>query len=137
MLKKAIIFSIDAMFALISAVILIGIAFFYLSEVETLNWSQPSTHITALDTLNVLRIDNTLTNSISDNSNENLILFMDNMFPVNICGIIQLFNSTDGLLIEANKTDCILNDGVDIYVTRRSFVYNKSMYYAFLRLWYD
>lgn len=137
MLKnKAIIFSIDSMIALFSAIILIGIAFFYISEVETLNWSQPSSYITALDTLNVLRIDKTLENSIKNNSNESLILFLNNMFPENICGKIQLFNSSEDLLIQAKKENCNIDLNLDIYVTRRTFVYNKSMYYAFLRLWY-
>jgi uncharacterized membrane protein len=139
MLKRAVLFSIDAMLALISAIILIGIAFFYLSSVETLNWSQPGTFITAMDTLNVLRIDNTFSESIRYSSNESLILFMDNMFAVNICGRIELYNSTGNLLIDANKTNCLLpnqTNPADIYVSRRTFVYNKNMYYAFLRLWY-
>jgi hypothetical protein len=137
--KKSIIFSIDAMLALISAVVLIGVAFFYLSQVQTLNWSQPGTYITAMDTLNVLRIDNTFHNSIKYNSNDNLTLFMNNMFPLNVCGRIELYNSSGNMLIEANKTNCFVPtnlDSNDIYVSRRTFVYNRSMYYAYLRIWY-
>ena len=137
--KKAIVFSIDAMLALVSAMVLIGVAFFYLSQVQTLNWSQPGTFITAMDTLNVLRIDNTFSDSISQNSNESLIQFMDNMFPVNICGRIELYSNDSVLLIDANKTNCILptqTSSADVYVARRTFVHNKSMYYAFLRLWF-
>lgn len=138
--KKGFIFSLDSAIALLTATILIGASFFYLSQVQTLNWSQPSIFVISMDTLNTLRIDNTFNDAIIENTNATLIEFMDVMFPPNICGNLKLYSSDLTLLLTANKTGCVLptnTDTGDLYVARHTFVVKKEMYLADLRMWYD
>ena len=138
--KKGFIFSLDSAIALLAATILIGASFFYLSQVQTLNWSQPSIFVVSMDTMNTLRIDNTFNDAIIENTNVTLIEFMDVMFPPNICGNLELYSSDLTLLISANKTGCVLptsTDPGDLHVARHTFVVEKEMYLAYLRTWYN
>lgn len=139
LLKKGFIFSLDSLIALLATIVLIGASFFYLSQVQTLNWSQPSLYTTSLDTMQVLRIDGSLEWSIDNLDSSNISLFMDVMYPSNICGNMIFYNRTRDVQLDAFKSGCdnLPDDSKDIFVTRRTFVHNKSIYFAFLRVWYS
>jgi hypothetical protein len=138
--RKAFIFSLDALIAIVAATVIIGASFFYLSQVQTLNWSQPSITVISMDTLTTLRVDGTLKRAIEDDSNKTIELFFDKMYPSNICGGIELYDRHRSLILTANKTGCDSPPGDsesnELFVSRRTFIVNKQMHYVFLRTWY-
>ena len=137
--KKAFIFSLDALLALLAATVLISASFFYLSQVQTLNWSQPSLFVTSMDTLATLRLDGSLEDAVDTGSNSTIELFFNNMYPSNICGRMELYSRSGTLVLSSKKTGCSLpasTDSKSIFVSRRTFVANKQLYYAYLRTWF-
>lgn len=133
-MKKALIFSLDSFIAIITATLLISASFYYLSQVETVNWTQPNLFVTGMDTLTLLRTDNVMSRAIENGSNATLNNFFNNVYPSNLCANLTLHNRTDRLLSARKNCSSDVND---VYVTRRTFVLNHTMHYATLRMWYN
>lgn len=134
-MKKAIIFSLDALLALVSGTTLIIACFFYISQIQTIQWGQPAIYIFTMDSLNTLKTDGTLMNATEDNDSTRLGLFLNNMLSENSCGEIELYNSTGSLRLSVNKTSCTAAP-IQLYVARRTFIINNTIYYATMRTWY-
>jgi len=134
--KKAVIFSIDAILALVVTITLISASFFYLSQIQVIQWSQPNYFLTALDTLNILRSDGTLRASIKPPANGSSIsTFMNAMYEDNICGSMTVQTRNGTLLYEANKTNCTHYN--EVYVYRSSIVVDRNIHNITLKLWYQ
>jgi len=132
--RKSIIFSLDSLLALVSGITLIIACFFYISQIQTIQWGQPALYIFTMDSLNALKIDGTLENAMESGSSTRLLLFLNNMLDVNTCGEIELYNRTGSLRLSVNKTSC--GNSTQIYVARRTLILNNTVYYATMRSWY-
>ncbi len=132
--RKSIIFSLDALLALVSGIILIIASFFYISQIQTIQWGQPAIYIMTMDSLNTLKTDRTLENAVETNSSTTLSKFLNNMLGPNTCGGIELYNSTGSRRLSVNKTGC--SSPVQVYIARRTLISNNIIYYATMRSWY-
>lgn len=133
--RKAVIFSIDALLAIIAAMSLITACFFYLSQIQTLQWTQPQMHIMLLDSLTTMRDTNNLRDLITSSDTATIQKFLDNVIPGNICESLLIYDRSNTLLYELNKTDCV-NSPDDLYVSRRSFIARGQVYQAQLNGWF-
>lgn len=134
--KKGIVFSLDAILALIAAITLITAAFFYLSQIHVIKWSQPNYFLISLDTLNVLRIDGTLQTAIQTQNPANLTLFFDHMYGPQVCGALEIYKKGQpGIYLNATKTGC--NSYEEVYVFRSTIFVAPSYYYTVLKVWYQ
>ncbi len=129
------IFSLDAILSLIAGITLISASFFYLSQIHVIQWSEPSHFLTAIDTLNVLRIDGTFGNAIATDNGARIKEFFDVMYPENICGALFIYqeNATQPFINET-KTGCSTYD--QVYVFRSTIYTRTKLYYILLRIWY-
>jgi len=133
--KRGIIFSIDAILSIMITITLISASFFYMSQIHTIKWSQPNYFLTSLDTINVLRIDGTLENAINTLSGEKIQEFMNYTYDNNMCGSMNISDSSENTLISVNKTGCTSYE--EVYVYRGTIVNNKKIYLITLKLWYE
>ena len=135
MLRKAVIFSIDAILSIMIALTLISASFFYLSQIHTVKWSQPNYFLTSIDTINVLRIDGTLRNAINTNNPTQIQRFMNLTYEDNICGSMNITDENNNLIFIVNKTGCSSYEEVHVY--RGTIINNYKIYLITLKLWYE
>jgi len=132
--KKAIIFSLDAIFAIIIAGIMILACFFYLSQTSTNLYKNQDIYKISLDSLTILEKDNTLKTAV-ETSNTTIIQQFLNSLSEQHCGNITLYTSSSAAILSAQKTGCTSKNESTIAI--RSFVANNSnIYYANMEAWY-
>lgn len=129
MLKKGILFSLDAIFALVIAGIMITGCFFYLSQNKVSN----DLYQISLDSLTLLEKDDTFANVLNSNLSTGLQTFLDGLSD-QYCGNITLYSSYSSHLYSSTKSGCV--GGNESSVGIRSFVYDSSNYYAKMEAWY-
>ena len=137
--KKAVVFSLDSLIALMITGVIIGSSFFYLSQVESVSWSQPGLQTINYDTLNILHVDKTFMKSVRYDDYTNVTEFVDNLFPDYICANMTFYDGSDSEIKSVQKSGCAYpkDNAKDIYVARRTFVNNYRIYYVVLQSWYD
>lgn len=134
MLKKGIIFSLDAIFAIIIAGIIILACFFYLSQTTTQLFTTQDLSLTAMDTLTILEKDGTFKNIVETGSTATLQLFL-NALPDQQCGMITVYTSSAAAIHSAQKAGCTFKNESVIAV--RGFIANNyNIYYARMEAWY-
>ena len=132
--KKAIIFSLDAIFAIIIAGIMILACFFYLSQTSTNLYKNQDIYKISLDSLTILEKDDTLKTAAETNSTTTLQSFL-NSLPTQHCGNITVYTSSSTAVLSAQKTGCTAKNESTIAI--RSFAANDyNIYYAKMEAWY-
>jgi len=129
--NKAIVFTLDAAFALLAALAIITTVYFYLSE----SGESGSFHLSALsqDTLSVLEADSILSSAVADISSS-IELFLSSL-PMQVCAKITLFTSLQSHLFTSVRPGCI--ESGESIVTRRVFLVNYTAYLAEAQFWYN
>jgi hypothetical protein len=131
---KAFIFSLDAIFAIIIAGLMILVCFFYLSQTNTNTHANQDTYKLALDSLTILEKDRTLKDAIEINSTAAIQQFLES-FPEQFCGSITIYTSSSAEILSAQKTGCSAKNKTAVIV--RSFIAdNSDIYYAKMQAWY-
>jgi hypothetical protein len=132
--KKGIIFTLDAIFALIAAVTIITAAMFYMSQVSKLPYNMQALNRLAQDSLTVMEKDGTLRQAIETGSTSRMVIFLDSL-PDQICAKIDLKSKNHVMLYNATKTGCTSSD--EYVITRRVFIANNfNIYYSKAEFWY-
>lgn len=131
--KKALIFTLDAIFALIIAITLImGVLFLINQENQLFN--EQALEIVAQDSLTVLEKDGSLDGAIEGTTNITISLFQENL-PDQICSLIVLKNSAGQQVLSSLRSSCGTN-AKQFSVARRSFISGSEPYYAEITAWY-
>lgn len=134
MLKKGIIFSLDAIFAIIIAGIMILACFFYLSKTTTNLYQNQDIYKISLDSLTILEKDDTLKTAAETSSSTTIQQFLNSLSD-QFCGNITIYTSSSSAVLSAQKTGCTAKNESTIAV--RSFVANDfNPHYAKLEAWY-
>src|SRR3989344_9238500 len=129
--KKAITFTIEALFGLTLCLLLIIIASVYLSRTplsDTVMLSQFS-----LDTLAGLDHSQSLQQAISSNSSTLLQQYLDSLPPA-FCVNLFLHNQQNDTLLSASKGNCSFDQKV---IANRAFITSGGIYYAHLEGWWN
>ena len=135
MLKKGILFSIDAIIALIVAGALILACFFILSKTTTNMHSSNDVFIKSLDSLAILEKDGTLKNVVETTNASTIQQFIDST-PAQFCSNITILSSASAQVLSVQKTGCTAKN--ESSVALRSFVSNNfNLYYARMEAWYS
>ena len=134
---KAIIFTLDAILALIAAALMITSSYFYLTSARTSEWGILDLNRLATDSLATLEINNDLEDVITSGSASTLDTYLNSMLPGRMCGRIRIFSSARALLYSSMKTDCNISITKTIAVSFRSFMALDSIYYAKMEGWYE
>ncbi len=129
--KKGLIFTIDAILALLSAIVILIVIYSILSNTNINNEYQDLSKI-ALDSLTVSEKNNALNSGVSGD-----LSLLDNYLgalPVNICGNISLYYANQNIITSSKKPGCLIND--NMVIARRVFVSNYKMYFAKIEVSY-
>lgn len=130
--KKGIAFTIDAVFALVLAVLLITATLVFISDNTFSN--KKSLDSVSKSVLTVLEKDFMLKNAIEFDSLSELSVYI-NTLPSQYCFILSIKNQSKSEVIDnVTKSNCVQSE--EIIYTRRVFVYNQEIYYAELISWY-
>jgi hypothetical protein len=130
--KKAVIFTLDAILALLIAGSMITASFFYLSQ-ENIQFTRQSLYKMALDLFAILEMDGSLADYASTGSNSSIINFISTL-PSQLCINLTLYNNDSAFMHSTQKSNCNITQPV---VSRGVFVhYNLSAYYAELKMGY-
>jgi|SRR3989338_4744840 len=129
--KKAVIFTIDAVLAIIIAGIMLSAAYFYISYEYGSGDGQQNLHKISLDVLSALEKDGALQNSVNTGSASSISTFL-NALPLQICSNITIYDNSSRIKLSAQKQGCNITQPV---FSRRVFVSgNFSAYYAEAKL---
>lgn len=134
MKKKAIIFTLDAILALLIAATLIISSLYYLSKTENIPYTEQGLYKISLDILTVLEKDGTLKTAVEESSATEIQGFLDSL-PVQICANITIYNTAQDNLLSVKKTAC--DSSEEKLFSRRVFIANSfSVYYAEMVSWF-
>lgn len=132
--KKGIIFTLDAIFALITAVTIIVAVIFYMGQVYKIPYTKQALNRLAQDSLTILEKDGALKEAIERGSSTAITTFL-NSLPYQICGGIDLKSANHSVIQSLTKTNCTISE--ESVVGRRTFVANNfTTYYAEVEFWY-
>jgi hypothetical protein len=134
MLKKSILFSLDAILAVVVAGSMIFACYFYLSKTTTNIYQNQDIYKLSLDSLAILEKDSTLKTAV-ETSNTTAIQQFLNSLSTQHCGNITVYTSSSTAVLSAQKTGCTAKNESTIAV--RTFIANNSnIYYAKIEVWY-
>jgi hypothetical protein len=137
--KKGIIFSMDAMIAMLLTLILFLSVGFYLTKIENNAVNTIYLKQVAADTLTVMEKSNALENAIRRDQTILARSFLNNL-PFRVCGEIRLISNNDlnNAKISLTKKECSSNY-TELVVMQRSFLTetnnNIEYYIAELKVW--
>jgi len=125
---KGFVFSLDALFAIAIALIMITSSSYYLSGInENENQDYQIKQLTA-DFITVLEKNNSLENAIINNNSTELATFV-NTIPQDICLNIELYHKNDLItpIIVVHKQNCESNYDALFSIKRSFVVENQDM----------
>ena len=132
--RKAFIFSLDAIFAIVIAAIMILACFFYLSKTTTNIYQEQDLYKILSDSLAVLEKDDTLKLAAETDSAATLQQFL-NSLPYRYCGNITIYTSSQSAVLSAKKDGCAIKN--ETTVAYRNFILsNHTTHYARFEGWY-
>lgn len=133
--KRGFIYTLDAIFALVIAAVIILASFQYLSQTHIARFNRSDLYRLSNDVLSVLERNSGLSNVVFGSvSNTQSYL---NSLPVQVCGNLTIFSTGNSVVSAVQKTGCNSANVDDLVVARRVFVHsNSSTYYAKLEAWY-
>ena len=133
--NRGILFSIDATIAIIIAIVLISIAFFYLGEIDLQETSNTDLVEYGRSVLVVMEKNEVLANSILTNSSLEIVGFFDNYTKSNACFNLEVEDVNGIQQFLVYKTGCSLPVNKD--VVKRTFIVNKNdIYLAKMEAYY-
>lgn len=124
--RKAAIFTIDAILAVLIAGIILSAAYFYISAEHNTGANQQNLYKISLDILSALEKDGILQNSVNTGSASSIGSFL-NAIPSQICSNVTIYDNSSRIKASAQKQGCNITQPV---FSRRVFVSNFSAYYA-------
>lgn len=131
--KKAIIFTLDSILALIVTVTIITGTLSYMSQVSKIPYNKQALNRIGQDSLTLLEKDQILKQAVETGSNATIAVFLDSL-PNQICVIVDLKATDQSTLQSTVKTGCSSSD--ESLIVRRVFIASFTTYYAEAELWY-
>lgn len=132
-MKKGLIFTLDAILALIVASSLILASFNYVSKAQMV-WNKPTLLKISLNSLAVLELSQTLQDAVKASNADDTEEFLNNLLPNHVCAMVEFYDEADSLLLTAAKSGCTSSNYPT--VNYRSFTANGNVYYARMEAWY-
>ncbi len=130
--KKAIIFTIDAILALILGLSIILASLFYLGKASAPSQGE-TLQLISQDALAVMEKNGQLSESVSGATALPLESAID-MLPPNTCARLAVYSSLHEKISETLRQNCRFSE--DYVLTRRLFVSEGNLYYAEMEAWY-
>ncbi|MFA5141593.1 MAG: hypothetical protein WC471_01325 [Candidatus Woesearchaeota archaeon] len=131
--RKAFIFTLDALFALLLAMTFFAYIFTYMghsansfNNIDLLNMVD--------DSLNALEKSSALSNAVKSGSTASILAYI-NAMPTQICARVSLYSSSETLLYSVSGTGCGTLPS-DYNTGRRIFVVNNVANLAVMEVWY-
>lgn len=130
-MKKGFVITLDLIIAIfvVTSIIIVSINFLNVHNKE-----KDYMYLQTLgqDALTSLDKSNVLYNTIADKTSKDLRIFVNNL-PANICGAVALYDETQST-VSVEKRECYASsDKISMY---RSYLYNNTIYYVRIILWY-
>lgn len=133
--KKAVLFTLDALFASIIAAIVILASFQYLSQTHIARFNRQDIYRLSVDSLGVLERNSALSNAVTGNTS-NIEAYLGSL-PAQVCANVTLFTLSSFQIGSVEKASCANTNKDNLVATYRVFVApNSTAYYARMDAWY-
>lgn len=132
-MKKGLIFTLDAILALIVASSLILASFNYVSQTQVA-WNRPTLLKISLNSLAVLELSQTLQEAVKTSDAVDVEEFLNNLLPDNVCARVEFYDEADSLLMTAAKSGCASSNYPT--VSYQGLSVSGDIYYARMEAWY-
>lgn len=133
---RGVVFTLDALLALLAAAILFTTIFFFISRVEIAPFSSDVLVTLAEDSLTILEKDGTLLEAHATGGTAALLRYLDGL-PLRFCGSIGISDPDGTLLAAAQRSGCGDPGEGELAVARRVFVGHRlSTAVARMDVWY-
>jgi len=133
--KRGILFSIDAIIAILIAIVLFSIAFYYLEDMDVGETGSTDLLEYSRGVLTVIEKNDVLVDSILFNSSLGVVEFFDNYTKDNSCFNLEVEDVNGVQQYLVYKTGC--SSSVDKNVVKRTFIVNKEdIYLAKMEAYY-
>ena len=132
--KKAIILTLDVLFALLITAVFLSAILFNLRSISLDEWTDNRLIENSMGHLVVLEQTGLLKNVIIADSISEVQNYLNIYLQLNICAKVLIYDDSNNLLYTIIKTGCF--DSRKIAITKRSFVANQDFYYVELQGWY-
>jgi hypothetical protein len=127
--RTAIIFTLDAIFAVLLGLSIILASLFYIYRTSIPTGAE-NLQLLSMDVLSVMEKNGELSLALTGGTHPPL----QEVLPANICSRLTLYSATSEKILTTSKTGCGLPG--DYVITRQVFLVDKTIYYAELELWY-
>ncbi len=132
--KKGIIFTIDAILAVLAALTLIAGSFYHLSQTQNIQWTEADRFQAAMGSLAVLELSNDLQSAVDGMTIIEIDKYLNNILPAQVCGDIRIFTEAQSEILSTTKAGCAASDYRAVAV--RDLYVNNNIYYAQMGVWY-
>lgn len=132
--RKGLLFTLDSIFALFVALVILTSVIFALKTITVDDWSKNNINELSMDYLTVLEESGRLRNAIDYSGTTEIKVFLNIVVSENICAKLKIYDSSDNIVLSEVKTGCGFSNSVSL--TKRSFVAEGEFYYAVLEAWY-
>jgi hypothetical protein len=133
--KKSALFTLDSIFAIVFAGIIIMSIIFTLRSIGIGRWVEGNIISTEMDILTIMEKNGMLNLAVQTNDATEIKLILNSYTRENLCFIVKIYDSTSKLIATDSKTGCTVS--YTKYTTKRSFIYDDRFYYATLEGWYN
>jgi DUF1680 family protein len=133
--KTGLVFTLDAIFAIVIALSTFSAAFYYLNQISSTQHDDQNLIKLSMNSLTVLEKDGSLEYTIRT-LNTNIVEQFLNNTEGNICANITVYNYADEPVKSIIKDNC--NTTQTFNFAKRVFIANKSqVFYTTMETWYD
>jgi len=134
--KKGVFFSVDAIIALLAAIILISMAFFYLGQLDVTGATQNELLEYSRSVLTVMEKGDYLEGIIESSSVDNISSFFNTSTKGTVCFNLTIYDSSlTDLGLGKLKDGCSSSE--EKVVVRRSFIHGEDVYLAKMEAHYE
>lgn len=130
-MKKAILFTLDAMFALVFSLVIISASVYFVLQPNLEVTNSEKVRLISYSALAVMEKQAMLERAIVNSDNSQIQSFIDS-FPLNVCAEVTFRDSRAIITSQVFKQSCTI--GEEYFITRRIFIANNDIYYADLRV---
>ncbi|MFH1971903.1 MAG: hypothetical protein ABIJ18_00320 [archaeon] len=134
--KRGVFFSIDAIIALLAAIILISMIFVYLGQLNVKDATQNELLEYSRSVFTVMEKGDYLEGVVDTGSLDNVSSFFNNFTKDSVCFNLTIYDSSlNDLNLGKLKDGCSISE--EKVVVRRSFIYGENVYLAKMEAHYE
>jgi hypothetical protein len=135
MKKKSILFSLDAMLAIVVSVMFMMAIYNYSENSYEPDYTIIDLYHMSADSIAVLKSSNSLSYSVTTNTTTSIYSYL-RLMPSQVCLMVKIYDKSHNQLMNAAKEGCLTVPGEPAVIYESPFVADSKIYSARMISWY-